>query len=191
MNEQGTKKIDPNKRLAEINRVITTSLNFDKVVDLIVETAADLVGATASLLLLADKDGLLRVLAARGIDPALIKSFSASMEEDVIPLLHSSLEIPAEQTVVSVPLIAKDPLNGLLIITRDSPLNQEEEWQLEALALKAAIALRNARLYEMELAEASRERDETLEALLYAVVHENSRDLQTALAPVDASSPSL
>ena len=36
---------------------------------------------------------------------------------------------------------------------------------MAALADQAAIALRNARLYEMELREASRERDETLEAL--------------------------
>lgn len=165
MNEHGAKKKEPYKRLAEINRALTTSLNFDKVLDLIVENAAHLIGATVSLLLLVDKDGLLRVRAARGVDPALIKSFSGGMEEDVIRQLHKSLEIPTEQTLVSVPVIAKHSLNGLLVITRNSPLNQEQEWQLAALADQAAIALRNARLYEMELAEASRERDETLEAL--------------------------
>jgi PAS domain S-box-containing protein len=164
MNEQGKKK-EPYKRLAEINRAITTSLNFDKVLDLIVENAAHLVGAAISLLLLVDKDGILRVRAARGVDPALIKSFSGSMEEEVIRQLHQSLEVPAEYTFVSVPVIAKHSLNGLLVITRSSPLNQEEEWQLAALADQAAIALRNARLFEMELAEAGRERDQTLEAL--------------------------
>jgi two-component system CheB/CheR fusion protein len=55
MNEQGMKKKEPYKRLAEINRAITTSLNFDKVLDPIVENAAHLVGATVSLLLLVDK----------------------------------------------------------------------------------------------------------------------------------------
>lgn len=164
MNEQDKTK-EPYKRLAEINRAITTSLNFDKVLDLIVENAAQLVGGVVSLLLLVDKDGLLRVRAAKGVDPAFIKSFSAGMEEDVIPQLHQSLEVPAEQTFVSVPVIAKNCVTGLLIITRNSPLNQEDEWQLAALADQAAIALRNARLYEMELAEASRERDETLAAL--------------------------
>jgi PAS domain S-box-containing protein len=165
MNEQGTKRKESYKRLAEINRAITASLNFDKVLDLTVEKAAQLVGATVSLLLLTDKDGLLRVRAAKGVDPAFAKSFSGGMEENVIHHLHRALGIPAKQAFISVPVIAKHSLNGLLIITRNSPLNQEEEWQLTALADQAAIALRNARLHEMELAEASRARDETLEAL--------------------------
>ena len=61
MNEPGTIKKEPYKRLAEINRALTTSLNFDKVLDLIVENAAHLVSADVSLLLLLDKDGLLRI----------------------------------------------------------------------------------------------------------------------------------
>lgn len=165
MNEQGTRTKEPYQRLAEINRAITTSLNFDRVLDLIVENAAQLVGASISLLLLVDKDGLLRVRAAKGVNPALIKSFSGGMEEDVIRQLHKALEVPAEQTLVSIPVIAKNSLSGLLVITRNSPLNREEEWQLAALADQAAIALSNARLYEMELREASLERDKTLEAL--------------------------
>jgi len=176
MNEQGTTRKEPYQRLAEINRAITTSLNFDKVLDLIVENAAHLVGADLSLLLLVDKRGLLRVRAAKGVDPELIKSFSGSTEEDVIPQLQQTLKVPAEQSFVSVPVIAKHALNGLLIISRNSPLNQEEEWQLAALADQAAIALRNARLYEMDLAEASRERDETLEAL-----RESNKKINTIL----------
>ncbi|MFN2510468.1 MAG: PAS domain S-box protein [Pyrinomonadaceae bacterium] len=165
MNEPGTRKKEPYKRLAEINRAITTSLNFDKVLDLIVENAAHLVGAAASLVLLVDKEGLLRVRAAKGVDPALMKSFSGAMEEDVVRQLHKALAVSSEQTFVSVPILAKNSMDGLLVITRCSPLNQEEEWQLAALADQAAIALRNARFYEMELSEASRARDETLEAL--------------------------
>lgn len=166
MNEQGTIKKEPYQRLAEINRAITTSLNFDEVLDLIVENAAQLVTADISMILLVGKDGLLRVRAAKGVDPALVKSFSGHMEEDVIRQLHQALEVAADQSFVSVPVIAKHALNGLLVVSRNSSLNQEEEWQLAALADQAAIALRNARLYEMEIEEAGRERDETLEALL-------------------------
>ncbi|HET6893043.1 MAG TPA: PAS domain S-box protein, partial [Pyrinomonadaceae bacterium] len=54
---------------------------------------------------------------------------------------------------------------GLLVVARNHPLDAEEEWLISALADQAAIALRNARIYEMELAQTSRERDETLEAL--------------------------
>jgi PAS domain S-box-containing protein len=179
MNEQGTKKKEPYQRLAEINRAITTSLNFDEVLDLIVENAAHLVSADVSLLLLVDKRGLLRVRAAKGIDRALVKSFSCSIKEDVIRQLHQALKLPAQQAFVSVPVIAKHVLNGLLIVSRHSPINQEEEWQLAALADQAAIALRNARLYEMELREASRERDETLEAL-----HESNEKISNILESI-------
>jgi PAS domain S-box-containing protein len=165
MNEQGTRNKEAYVRLAEINRAITTSLNFDEVLDLIVENAAQLVAAASSLLLLADKDGVLRVRASRGVDPALVLSFSGSMEEDVIRQLHQALGVASDHSFVSVPVIEKTSLIGLLVISRATPLNQEEEWQLGALADQASIALGNARLYEIELQQASRERDETLEAL--------------------------
>src|SRR5687768_10251743 len=138
MNEHGYKK-EPYKRLAEINRAITSSLNFNKVLDLIVENAAHLVGADVSLVLLIDKDGLLRVRAARGVAPALTDSFSGAMEEDVVRQLHKALGVSAEQNFVSIPIITKNSLDGLLVIARNSTLTQEEEWQLSALADQAAI----------------------------------------------------
>jgi PAS domain S-box-containing protein len=151
--------------LADINRAITTSLNFDKVLDLIVENATQLVGARVCVLLLVDKDGMLRIRAARGLHPELAKEFVAEMGENAVKALHRVLSVGADEVLVSVPVIAKHAVNGFLAIVRDRPLDADEEWQLSALADQAEIALQNARLYEMELAEANRERDETLEAL--------------------------
>jgi PAS domain-containing protein len=87
------------------------------------------------------------------------------MEEDVVRQLRASLPLGAEEVLVSVPVIAKQSLNGLLVIARPHSLDTDEQWQLSALADQAAIALANSRLYEMELAEATRERDETFDAL--------------------------
>ncbi|MDQ1637226.1 MAG: hypothetical protein QOF62_565 [Pyrinomonadaceae bacterium] len=165
MAEPAFEKKDPSRRLAEINRAITTSLNFDEVLDLIVRNAAQLVEAKVSVLLLVDQQGRLRIRAAQGIDRDLIKKFSGRLEEDVVRQLRNALLLGPGEELVSVPVIAKQALNGLLVIARARPLNSEEQWQLSALADQAAIALRNARLYEMELAEATRERDETFEAL--------------------------
>jgi PAS domain S-box-containing protein len=165
MAEPAFEKKDPSRRLAEINRAITTSLNFDEVLDLIVRNAAQLVEAKVSVLLLVDQQGRLRIRAAQGIDRDLIKKFSGRLEEDVVRQLRNALLLGPGEELVSVPVIAKQALNGLLVIARARPLNFEEQWQLSALADQAAIALRNARLYEMELAEATRERDETFEAL--------------------------
>jgi len=163
--EPGGSRKTASGRLADINRAITTSLNFDKVLDLIVENASQLVGARVCVLLLVDKNGMLRIRAARGLHPELAKEFVAEMGENAVKALHGVLSVGADEVLVSVPVIAKHAVNGLLAIVRDRPLDADEEWQLSALADQAEIALQNARLYEMELAEANRERDESLEAL--------------------------
>src|SRR5215475_4203655 len=165
MNEPGREKQETYKRLAEINRAITTSLNFNKVLNLIVENAAQLVNARLSLLLLLDKEGVLRIRAAKGVDPALWQSFSGEMEEDIIRRLQKSLSIRPDESLLPIPVVAKDSLDGMLVVARDHIFDEEEKWLISALADQAAIALSNARLYEMELAQTSRERDETLEAL--------------------------
>ena len=165
MVKRGSNEKEPYRRLAEINRAITTSLNFDEVLDLIVENAAQLVSARVSALLLVDQEGLLRIRSARGIDSTLIEGFAGNVDEDVIVQLRRSFKLDPSETLIPIPVIAKNALRGLLVIVRDVPLDEEEEWQLSALADQAAIALRNARLYEMELADANRERDRTLEAL--------------------------
>lgn len=155
---------EPYKRLAEINRAITSSLNFDHVLKLIVENAVQLVDAHTSLLLIADDEGYFRIRASHGVDDR-VNQFVGRMEEEVIRDLHQLLELRRTDTITSVPIMAQGSLDGLLVIVRDLPIGPEEEWQLSALADQAAIALRNARLYEMELAEANRERRETLQAL--------------------------
>jgi two-component system CheB/CheR fusion protein len=152
-------KKDPYKRLAEINRAITTSLDFDRVLNLIVENAAQLVDASACLLLLADSEQHMGIRASLGVDKNRALSFSGDMEEDLIKSLDKLLPPEIFGPMTSVPIIAKRALNGVLVIAREGLLNEEEKWQLSALADQAAIALRNARLYEMELAEANRKRE--------------------------------
>ena len=59
------------------------------------------------MLLLADASGTLRIRAAHGADPELVRNFSGQMNEDVIRRLRSALKIGAGETLVSVPVIAK------------------------------------------------------------------------------------
>jgi PAS domain-containing protein len=177
MIEPGLESKDHSRRLAGINRAITTSLNFDKVLDLIVENAGQLVGARVCLLLLVDREEKLRIRAARGVDPNVMSEFSGRMEEDVVKQLQAALGISPDEHLVSVPVIAKQALNGLLVVVREQPLNPDESWQLAALADQAAIALRNARLYEMELAEAFRARAASeIELQRLAAIVEGSDD---------------
>ena len=161
MDKPGPARKTASGRLAEINRAITTSLNFDKVLDSIVESAQQLVEARASVLLLIEKDGTLRVRAARGTTPEFAAEFSASMNEDAVRMLHEALAVAPDEAMVSVPVIATNAVNGMLAVVRSQPLDADEEWQLSTLADQAAIALQNARLFEIESAEARRLRDAT------------------------------
>ena len=177
MDKPGPAKKTPSGRLAEINRAITTSLNFDKVLDIIVESALQLIEARACVLLLIEKDGTLRVRAARGTPPEFAGEFSASMDEDAVRKLHEALAVAPDEAMVSVPVIATNAVNGLLAVVRSRPLDADEEWQLSAIADQAAIALQNARLFEIESAEARRLREETEIALRHlASIVESSDD---------------
>ena len=151
-------------RLAAINRAITTSLNFNQALRLIVENATELFSADNTLLLLAEADGVLRVRAAY-LDDEINSQFAGPMEESVIRDLARQLKLSPGKELVTVPIVAQGSLNGFLAIVRDSTLNAEEQWQLSALADQAAIALNNARLHEFETGEAMRQRDESLAAL--------------------------
>lgn len=151
-------------RLVAINRAITTSLDFNESLRLIVDNAAELFSADNSLLLLAEGDGLLRVRAAhREIESS--SRFSGLMEESVIRDLARHLKLNSHRELVTVPIVADGSINGFLALVRESELSSEEHWQLSALADQAAIALNNARLHEFQTGEAIRQRDEVLAAL--------------------------
>src|SRR6185295_2194990 len=126
MAEPGFVKKDPSRRLAEINRAITTSLNFDEVLDLIVQNAAQLVGAKISVLLLMEEEEQLLIRAAHGVDSEVAKAFTGRMEEDVVRQLRTVLPVEAEEELVLVPVIAQQSLNGLLVIAREQPLDSDE-----------------------------------------------------------------
>ncbi|HWO02113.1 MAG TPA: hypothetical protein VNS63_22900, partial [Blastocatellia bacterium] len=80
------------ERLVAINRAITTSLNFDEVLRLIVVNSAELFSAQTSVLLLADDDGTLRVRAAHGPQSSKVLDFAGSMGESVIQELGRLLD---------------------------------------------------------------------------------------------------
>jgi PAS domain S-box-containing protein len=151
-------------RLAAINRAISTSLNFNEVLQLIVVNAVELLSAQTSLLMLADDDGRLSVRAAHGVGAADVTGLSGDTEESVMTELCGILELKSFGELVTVPIDVSS-LNGLLSIVRETELDPDERWQLSALSDYAAIALNNARLHELETGEAFRQRDVTRKAL--------------------------
>src|SRR5688500_13402820 len=177
MHDQGQEQGKSSRRLAAINRAITTSLNFDEVLDLIVDNAYELIGAKVCLVLLLSQDEQLTIRAARGVDASVVEDFAGRMEEDVLGHLKNSLPLSPTENLVSFPIIGHQVLSGLLVVSREQDLTFDERWQLSALADQAAIALRNAELYELQLAEAARAREASeLESRRLAAIVESSDD---------------
>ena len=71
-------------RLTEINRRISSTLDFDEVLTLIAKNARELFGREACLVLLAAEDERLTVRACEGVERALCEDFVGSVDESVI-----------------------------------------------------------------------------------------------------------
>ena len=140
--------------------------------------ARDLVRADVSVLFLAGSDDLLRVRAAAGIDTGLLSAFAQPMRETAVDAIRAAIGGKDSGGFAALPVIVDRSVSGLLAVSRDEPFDAEEHWLLSALGDQAAIALRNAKLHEMEI---DRRRAEALERL----AQESVRLLTTA--PQDRS----
>ena len=123
--------------------------------------------ASSGLLMLIDEQRAeLKVLVAHGIPKDEVAHLRFAMGEGIpgwvamegVPRLflkgtttnHSGLEIPAETSSVCVPLIAKDQVIGVLILSSPTDKENFDHESLNTagmLASQAAIAIENARLY--------------------------------------------
>ncbi|MBW3554020.1 MAG: GAF domain-containing protein [Gemmatimonadetes bacterium] len=133
------------RRLTEISRALTYTTSLDQVRRLTVERGADLLDASAAVLMLADADGLLQVLATHGVSEERVARFQAPLDDEVIGRLQGLLDVP-EDRFMAVPLIVGGAVTGLLAVATRRPTSGADESLLSALADQAAVALENARL---------------------------------------------
>jgi sigma-B regulation protein RsbU (phosphoserine phosphatase) len=134
-------------RLTEVSRALTYAASIDEVLDITVDCAAGLLDAPRVVLMLRDDDQLLRIRAARGLDPSTIDRFGEPMDETLVQRLNQVLGPAAEDRFLGVPLVVRGGVTGLLAVLRSGrhALDDRDEWLLSALADQAAVALENAR----------------------------------------------
>src|SRR3954467_6112794 len=120
------------RRLTEIGRALTYTTSLDQVAKLTVVRGAALLSATASVLMLANDDGALRVRAAHGVAESLLTS--VGMNPDDLAGRLSELLGVADDCVLAVPLVAGGAVTGLLALARTQPATTADEWLLSALA---------------------------------------------------------
>lgn len=133
------------RKLTEISRALTYTTSLDQVQRLTVERGADLLDADAAVLMLADADGLLHVLATHGVSQERAARFRAPLDDEVIGHIQGLLGV-ADDCFIAVPLIVGGAATGLLAVGTRRPTAGEDESLLSALADQAAVALENARL---------------------------------------------
>jgi len=76
----GDPRADQLRRLVDINRAFTNRTSLDDIARFTVEQGADLLGASAGVLMLLDSAEVLNVRAAHGIDDARVARFQAPLD---------------------------------------------------------------------------------------------------------------
>ena len=133
------------RRLTEISRALTYTTSLEQVTRLTVERGAELLGAPAAVLMLADAEGLLQVRAAHGITRERLDRFGPAATEEVLERLQGLFEVP-DECLIAVPLVVGGAVTGVVAVGTRVPSTATDESLLSSLADHAAVALENARL---------------------------------------------
>ena len=139
------------RRLTEIGRAFTYTTSLEQVERLTVERGAALLAASASVLMLADTEGLLHLRAVHQVPEERLADAHAA-GADVVDRIPELLAIP-EDRVLAVPLVVAGSVTGLLAVALPGPGTAADEWLLSALADQAAVALEQARFGAEERTE--------------------------------------
>ncbi len=162
--------------LLQISRAMTAKLDLPSVLRLIIESAVEMLRGQVGLIALRREDGSFHVRASYGVSPQMVHLF-APLWTDLprltghgraarwqIPDLHIKLGLVSAaagltlRQVVSLPLTIEGQLVGVLYVFRTSgaAFSANDRAVLASFADQAAIAVRNAQLYEQVTAEKQR-----------------------------------
>lgn len=159
--------------IAEVGRDISSTLQLDSVLERIAQYAKDLLRTETSAVYLSDPDEqLLRAIAAVGNEAKEIKNFPLLIGSGILgnialqktgEIVNKTLEDPRaitikdtlvdpEEHLMGVPVLSKGHLTGLLAVWRTGKGENFKPFELDflsSLAQQAAVAIENARLFEV------------------------------------------
>ena len=168
--------------LLNISRALTSQLDLNAVLRLILQSAVDMLNGLAGLVVLKDPDGRYRIRESYGVARPLLDQLNPIMSavedpREATTLLERNLVAIAQRIglgfwqVVSLPLNVGNELLGNLYVFRNmgGEYSANDRLILQSFADQAAIAVNNARLYQ-ELAQEKRRLDAILEFSAEGVV---------------------
>ncbi|MFZ2489628.1 MAG: ATP-binding protein [Anaerolineae bacterium] len=159
--------------LLRISRAMTARLDLPSLLRLILNSAVEMVGGEVGFLVLRQPDGRIIPKAIYGLLPDTANQVVAMLRESrdltlaadgtwrlpelTLPLLSAASGIPLRQ-VVQMPLRSEEEMVGAIYVFRSgsAAFGVNERQVLQSFADQAAIAVRNARLYEQANAETRR-----------------------------------
>ena len=163
--------------MLSISRAMTARLDLRSLLQLIIEYAVEMLRGEAGLIGLRARDAELQVRASYGL-PARTQQLFAPLLTDLplgrshwpVPDLYRRLRLVAASAginlrqVVGLPLTLDDRLIGLIYVfrTRDTAFSADDRQVLSSFADQAAIAVRNATLYQ-QLGEEKQRVDAVIE----------------------------
>ena len=192
--------------LNDLFQQLSASLDLDRTMGTVVEVSRQLLGADATVILLRGEDGGGFYLpASSGLEsyapleelrldeetverilnmkaPYVMQDLSAQAAS-----LRSLLDTERIVSLAAVALVLDEQTMGMLCAARRTPaaFSEDDLAFLNALAQEAALAIRNARLYERERQQVEELR--TLEALQASFISVVSHELRTPLTCIKAS----
>jgi PAS domain S-box-containing protein len=158
--------------LLEIARALTSQLNLDSVLRLILKSAAAMLSGEVGLIALTDEEGNFKAKATFGVEADRLHLFAPVLEDigegtgaglnydelDLkMKLVARSLDIRLRQ-VIALPMVIHDENVGVIFVFRTYRVdpNPNDTAVLQSFADQAAVAVHNARLYQTVSAEQMR-----------------------------------
>jgi sigma-B regulation protein RsbU (phosphoserine phosphatase) len=181
--------------LYEITRTINSSLDFDEVLNTVIDSMMHVTRAQRGFLMLTDDaTGGVQVLVARGVDGGTLAggdTYSTTIVNEVVstrqPLLTNNAQFddrykPGESIIIRglrailcAPMMVKDRLVGVVYVDtslRHGNFTPSDLALLNAVSGQAATAIENARLYSVAVEKGRLERELQM-----------AREIQQALLP--------
>lgn len=168
------------RTLYEITGAMNSSLEFDDVLNNVMDSVMTLTKAQRGFLMIAGDDGELRVLVSKGLDDQTIEreGFSTTVVKQVVESCQALLTNNAQfddryqasesiilrglRAILCAPMLVKGRLVGVVYVDsamRAGSFSSADLELLSAVAGQAGIALENARLYAVAVEKGRMERE--------------------------------
>ncbi|MFP4498149.1 MAG: ATP-binding protein [Vulcanimicrobiota bacterium] len=158
--------------LFEIGKAVNSTLDLDKVLDIILRETLSLFEAEAGSVMMANEKGFLKIRVARGLPEEIVKKTVVKPGEGIagwvfetgqILQLDGKVKDPRFKKVVdrkdsiysslAVPLRSRGKMIGVLMLRRSNPIAYDEgdKYLVSLIADHVGMAIENAAQYELQL----------------------------------------